>query len=80
MEDGLEKKAVSFLVDQLLSYPQKRWKSKSRICCNVLYTISRWSKGGQYQPRIINKAFMGYRWHVLTLRCKWMPSIKLVGE
>ena len=26
------------------------------------------------QPRIRNKSFLGYRWHVLTLRCKWMPT------
>ena len=30
MEDGLETKAVSFLVDQLLSYPQKSKKKQKK--------------------------------------------------
>ena len=32
-----------------------------------MYTNSGWSKGGQDQPKIRNKSFLGYRWHVLTL-------------
>ena len=75
MEDGLETKAPSFLVDQLLSYPQKKQektekeekaeKAKSTVKSCILIL---------YQPRIINKSFLGYRWHALTLRCKWMPT------
>ena len=26
------------------------------------------------QPRIRNKSFLGYRWHALNLRCKWIPT------
>ena len=47
---------------------------KDRIYYKVLYTNFGWSKGGQDQPRIGNKSFMGYRWDVLTLRCKWIPT------
>ena len=39
MEDGLETKAASFLVDQLLSYPQKRKKhnkAESAVKCCIL--------------------------------------------
>ena len=72
MEDGLETKALSFLVVQLLSYPQKsgkkqkkKKKAESTVKSYILILD---------QPKIKNKSFLGYRWHVLTLRCKWIPT------
>ena len=44
MEDGLETKAPSFLVDAFIEKQEKVEKAekaeKSRICCKVLYTNS----------------------------------------
>ena len=52
-----------------LPYPQKskikQNKAESAVNSYILILV---------QPRIINKSFLGYRWHVLTLRCKWMPT------
>ena len=53
MKDGLEKKGPSSLVLLALPYLQKN--RKNIICYKVLYTNSRWSKGGQDQPKIRNK-------------------------
>ena len=76
MEDGLETKAVSFLVNQLFILSteklEKQNKAESTVMCCILFMDGQ--KGGQDQPKFINKAFLGYRWHVLNLRCKWMPT------
>ena len=82
MEDGLETKAPSFLVDQLLSYPQKSRikqkkaektekakKAESAIWSCILILE---------EPIIRNKSFLGYGWHALNL--SGCQLIKLVGE
>ena len=52
---------------------KKQNKVESAVkCCIIIMD-------GQDQPRIRNKSFLGYKWHVLNLRCKWMPTNKASG-
>ena len=68
MEDGLETKAqfpswLAFILS--IEKQEKAEKTESAVKSCILILD---------QPRIRNKSFLGYRWHVLTLRCKWMPT------
>ena len=51
---------------------EKQNKEESDVKCCILILYGQ--KVFKINPEQKNKAFLGYRWHALTLRCKWMPT------